>query len=323
MFNWGVIGTGNIARIVCREITGSGRHRVVAVYSRTVERARKFADRFGAKCYADEEAFFADRNIDAVYIATPHSSHYYYLMRCVAHRIPVLTEKPFTVNACQAQAVFDAAKRENVFVCEGMWTRFLPVVKEVRRRTEASAIGEVLSFEGAFTLPLRLIRPFTPERVYKPEYAGGALLDLGVYPISFAQMLMGMPEKTVCSQTIKDGIDCEDNIQLHYKKGASRLFSSFNTLASFTGTIHGSEGKIVLPDFSRPVKAVIHGKNKKEVVRGKKGYVYEFDQCAEDISKGFVESSVISPHDTISVMKIMDECRRQNGLVYPCGIEEL
>lgn len=323
MFNWGVIGTGNIAKTVCRKITKSGRHKVVAVYSRTLEKAQRFADKFGAKCYADEEDFFADKDIDAVYIATPHSVHYYYLLQCVKHKIPVLTEKPFTVNGDQAKAVYDAAEKENVFVCEAMWTRFLPVVRKVAEWVSQGKIGEVQSFEGSFSMPLQIIKPFTPERVYKAEYAGGALLDLGVYPIAFSEMVLGMPDKIVCDQTIENGVDYEDRISLFYKNGVSRLYSSFTGLTSFKGTVFGTKGRIDIPNFSRPVKAVLHNDNGKEVFRGKRSYVFEFDQCAEDIRNGLSESSVMKKENTLNVMKILDECRKQNNLKYPGKAEEV
>lgn len=119
MFRWGVIGTGNIAKIVCDKIEKSKRHKVVAVYSRTQKRAEKFALRYNANCYADKEKFFEDKNIDAIYIATPHSAHYEYLLECINHNIPVLSEKSFTVNEMQAKAVFDLAKQKKSICMRG------------------------------------------------------------------------------------------------------------------------------------------------------------------------------------------------------------
>ena len=133
----------------------------------------------------------ADDNIDAVYIATPHSAHYAYLIDCINHNIPVLTEKSFTVNAAQAKAVFDLAREKKVFVCEAMWTRFAPFLDEVKKWIDEGRIGKIQSFEGKFCMPLKLIKPFVPERVYLAQYAGGSLLDLGVYPISFTHMILG------------------------------------------------------------------------------------------------------------------------------------
>lgn len=324
MFRWGVIGTGNIAKTVCDKIVKSGRHKVVAAYSRTAERAQKFAMRYKAKCYTDKEEFFADDNIDAVYIATPHSAHYAYLIDCINHNIPVLTEKSFTVNFAQAKAVFDLAREKKVFVCEAMWTRFAPFLDEVKKWIDEGRIGKIQSFEGKFCMPLKLIKPFVPERVYLAQYAGGSLLDLGVYPISFTHMLLGKPDKIVCDLTIKDGVDYADDIQLHYPSGVSRLYSSLTDLTSFTGTVYGEKGKIVIPNFTRPKKAYLYVGNKKtDFKKGKCGYVYEFDKCAEDIRAGRTESSVMTAKDTLEVMEIMDECRRQNNLVYPDSVESV
>ena len=301
MFRWGVIGTGNIAKTVCDAIVKSGRHKVVAAYSRTAQRAQKFAKRYGAECYNDKEEFFADKNIDAVYIATPHSAHYAYLIDCINHKVPVLTEKSFTVNLEQAKAVFDLAREKKVFVCEAMWTRFAPFLDEIKKW---------------------IIKPFVPERVYLAEYAGGALLDLGVYPVSFTHMLLGVPDKTVCDMVVQDGIDYADSIRLYYPSGVSNLYSSLTDLTSFTGTVYGEKGKIVIPNFTRPKKAYLYVDGKKvESKKGKCGYVYEFDKCAEDIRAGRIESSVMTSKDTLEVMEIMDECRRQNALEYPDKVE--
>lgn len=324
MFRWGVIGTGNIAKTVCDSIVKSGRHEVVAAYSRTAARAAKFAKRYGAKSYTDKEDFFADKNIDAVYIATPHSAHYLYLIDCINHGVPALCEKSFTVNAEQAKAVFDLAREKKVFVCEAMWTRFAPFLDEVKKWIEDGAIGKVKSFDGKFCMPLKLIKPFVPERVYRAEYAGGSLLDLGVYPVSFAHMLLGVPDKTECDMVVKDGIDYAEDIKLHYADGVCKLYSSLTDLTSFTGTVYGEKGKIVIPNFTRPKKAYLYtGGKKVESKKGKCGYVYEFDKCAEDIRAGRVESSVMTAKDTLEVMRIMDECRRQNALAYPDKVESL
>ena len=324
MFKWGVIGTGSIAKTVCDSIVKSGRHKVVAAYSRTAQRAEKFAKRYGAKCYTDKEKFFADKNIDAVYIATPHSAHYLYLIDCINHGVPALCEKSFTVNAVQAKAVFDLAREKNVFVCEAMWTRFAPFLDEIKKWIADGRIGKVKSFDGKFCMPLKLIKPFVPERVYLAEYAGGALLDLGVYPVSFTHMLLGVPDKTVCDMVVQDGIDYADSIQLYYPSGVSKLYSSLTDLTSFTGTVCGEKGKIVIPNFTRPKKAYLYtGGKKVESKKGKCGYVYEFDKCAEDISAGRIESSVMTSKDTLEVMEIMDECRRQNSLQYPDKVESV
>lgn len=324
MFRWGVIGTGNIAKTVCDAIAKSGRHKVVAAYSRTAARAQKFAKRYGAKCYEDKEKFFADKDIDAVYIATPHSSHYQYLLDCVNHGVPVLTEKSFTVNCGQAKKVFELAKEKKVFVCEAMWTRFAPFLDEVKKWIDDGRIGKVKSFDGKFCMPLNIIKPFVPERVYLPEYAGGALLDLGVYPVSFSHMLLGVPDKTECKMIVKDGIDYADDVRLYYGDGVCNLYSSFCDLTSFTGTVYGEKGKIVIPNFTRPKKAYLYiGGKKKGCKKGKCGYVYEFDRCAEDILAGRTESSVMTARDTLEVMEIMDECRRQNALVYPDNVEKV
>lgn len=322
-FRWGVIGTGMMAKIACREITASGKHEVVAVYSRTYEKARKFSQKYGAKCYADISGFLSDGNIDAVYIATPHSSHYEYMKLCINASKPVLAEKAFTVNAAQAKAVADLSTQKGVFACEAMWTRFQPVVLQVREWIKEGRIGDITSFTGGFATPAIPFKAILSDRLFKPEYAGGALLDVGIYPLSFSHMLLGIPEKIKCDMKIKDGTDVSEEIVLTYKKAECRLFGTFEGLRSFKGVIQGEKGRIVMPNYTRPTRAYLYDQSGKKIktARGKRGYVFEFDAVAEAVAQGKTESGFMPLQDSVEVMKIADECRRLNGLEYPREIE--
>lgn len=324
-FRWGVIGTGTMAKVACRAIAKSGRHEIVAVYSRTYSRADKFAKKYGAKCYTSLAEMLADERVDAVYIATPHSVHYDNMIACIEAVKPVLTEKAFTVNAAQAKSVFDLAESKKVFVCEAMWTRFQPVVLEVADMVERGEIGAVKRFTGGFSTPATWVKSFLSDRLFKPEYAGGALLDVGVYPVSFSQMLLGTPKEIKCSAKIADGIDYSDEITLVYDGAVCDLTCTFEGLRSFKGVIEGEKGKIVISNYTRHKKAVIYGENgeKKRTIRGKRGYVYEFDALADSVRRGELKSRFVSPSDTVEVMKILDECRRQTGLVYPEKVEKI
>ena len=161
-------------------------------------------------------------------------------------------------------------------------------------------------------------------KALKPEYAGGSVLDVGVYPVSFSQMLLGTPKEIKCSAKIADGIDYSDEITLVYDGAVCELTCTFEGLRSFKGVIEGEKGKIVISNYTRPKKAVIYGENgeKKRTIRGKRGYVYEFDALADSVRRGELKSRFVSPSDTVEVMKILDECRRQTGLVYPEKVEK-
>lgn len=323
-FRWGVIGAGMIAKAACAQIAKSGRHEIVAVYSRTYDHALKFAGKYGAKCYATLKDMLEDCNVDAVYVATPHSAHYANALECIEAGKPVLVEKAFTVNAAQAERVFALAKEKRVFVCEAMWTRFQPVVLEVADAIERGEIGAVKRFTGGFSTPATWARPFLSDRLFKPEYAGGALLDVGVYPISFSHMLLGVPDFVECRAELADGIDYRDETILRYAGGAvCELRCTLKGLESFRGVIEGEKGKIVMPNYTRPKKAVIFDENgrKKRVIKGNRGYVYEFDALADSVRRGETESRFMTAKDSVEVMKIMDECRRQTGLRYPERVE--
>ncbi len=322
-FRWGIIGTGNIANVVALEIVKSGRHAISAVFSRTYSRAQQFAQKFGATSYAEIEKFLASPDIDGVYIASPHSAHYANMQKCIQFNKPILCEKAFTVNAKQADAIATLAKERKVFVAEGMWTRFLPAVQQAKQWLDEGKIGEIKSVEASFGMPMKLIKSFISDRVYLPKYAGGSLLDLGVYPISLSEFLFGMPKKLDCKMTILDGIDVYETVKLDYDGFSCFLSSSFKKAQKHTAVIEGSLGKILLPRFSRAKKAVLIQNGKKTVYRNKTGYISEFDSCANDIKQGLTESSVMPLIETCRVMSLLDECRNQNNLAYPAEIEKI
>ncbi len=324
-FRWGVIGAGMIAKVACKEIVKSGRHEIVAVYSRTFEKAEKFAKKYGANCCRTLEEMLEDGRVDAVYIATPHSVHYSNALACIKAGKPVLAEKAFTVNAEQARRVFAAAKEKKVFVCEAMWTRFQPVVLQAREWAENGEIGRITRFEGGFSTPATWVRPFLSDRLFKPEYAGGALLDVGVYPISFSHMLLGVPTSVSCKAKTADGIDYSDEITLTYDGARCDLSCTLEGLKSFKGVIEGEKGRIVMSNYTRPKKAVLYDEkgSKKKTYRAPKGYVFEFDAVADSVARGETESRFMTAADTVEVMEIMDECRRLSGIVYPDDIEKV
>lgn len=225
-----MIGSGRIANTVFKEIAATGRHRVVSVYSRTLEKSKAFASRFGGTAYEDLYAALTAPGVEGAYIATPHSAHYPYILRCIGAGVPVLCEKAFTVNAEQAKAAIDAAKERGVYLAEGMWTRFNPVVRQIAEWIENGETVDVRSITANFCLPLSVARPFVSKRVYLPENAGGSLLDLGVYPLSYAHLFLGMPESIRCDSVLKGGADYDDKIKLLYKNAECELNCSFSRL---------------------------------------------------------------------------------------------
>ncbi len=328
MFNWAIIGTGSIANTVACEITKSGNHCIKAVYSRTLSRAETFAKKFGATAYDNLADCVLDESVQGVYIATPHSAHYPLLLKCIELKKPILCEKSFTVNTKQAQNVYETAQANQVYVCEAMWTRFNPVTKQVLQWIKDGKIGQVKCFKGNFSFP-SFSNKFMLERMWKKEYAGGALLDLGVYPVSYAQMLFGDPTSITCRAKFKGEVDFEDNIKIEFANGAkAKLNCSFLRLRTYTGKIIGTEGKIIIPIFYRPKQAlliqngVIKSRFRREKHNGA-GYIYQFDKVADEMNQHLASSTIMTPSDSIKVMQMMDDIRQQIGLVYPNEIESV
>lgn len=323
-FRWLVIGTGRIANTVMKEITKTERHTVTAVYSRTRSRAERFAKRYGAEVFDDVRTALRSGKADCVYIATPHSVHYEYLIACIEEGMPVLCEKSFTVNAEQAEKVLSLAEEKGVYVTEGMWTRFNPVVKRIRSWVESGKIGVVKDVYANFCLPVDVAKPFISTRVYKAKYAGGALLDLGVYPIAYAQMLLGYPNSITCLMRNQNDVDYDDKILLVYDNAVCHLHSSFDGLKTYGSLIRGSDGYIKSNMFYKPTHARLYvGGKHVESVRCKRGYIYQFDAVAEDVREGKIQNEYMPHSDTLAVMRIMDDCRKQGALVYSDTIEKL
>lgn len=322
-FGWAVVGTGRIANTVMSEIVKSNRHRVVAVYSRTMSKAAAFAKKFDAQAMDSLELALNCKGVEGVYIATPHSVHYQYILRCLEPGVPVLCEKAFTVNAKQAARVVAFAKEKNVYLCEGMWSRFNPVIRQICEWVQNGEIGDIKSISANFSLPLKIAKPFVSDRVYLPQYAGGALLDLGVYPIAYAHMLLGVPDSIECKSRLENGVDFHDEITLRYPSAICNLHCSFDKLESYTSKIVGTKGTISSPMFYKPNSAVLKNDMGTKHAKCKKGYIYQFDAVAKDIREGKKQSSLMPLEHTVQIMKIMDECRSQNGFAYPSDIERL
>lgn len=313
-FRWAYIGSGSIAHSTAREIT-KGNHEIVSVYSRNREKAEAFAERYGAKAYGSfEEAVCCD-DVDGVYIATPHTSHLDYSLRAMRAGKAVLCEKPVGVSSDEVSQMIDTAKQTDTYFCEAMWTWFSDVALTVKRWVKEGRIGEVKSVTINYSFP-GIFMPKT-SRVLTPETAGGALLDVGIYPITYCYNLFGVPEKIECKGILRKGIDIGERVILHYKDFKCKLNISL-LYVNESCTIKGTKGKITLPVFFHMAsKAILKSTDGNEVYKGKTDYITQFDAVAREIKEGRRESVFIPFEATAECMKIMDECRRQMGLVYP------
>lgn len=320
---WGIIGTGGIAESFAADLRQEpAAGELVAIASRTVERAEAFAQRVGApRGYGTHERLVADPEIDAVYIAVPHAAHHCAARLALSADKAVLLEKPFTVNRREAQDLVDLARSRGVFLMEAMWTRFLPHMVAIRRLLSQGRLGElrlVLAEHGVW------FRHDPTHRMFDPALAGGALLDLGVYAISLASMVLGEPAEVIASAAFGDtGVDTQTAVTLRYPGGQQAVTaSSMEAWLPNRATIAGRDARIDLDGmFYRPTSFTLtdrHGAVERyEWTVPGGGMQFEALEVARCLHAGLIESPFMSLDDTVSIMGILDRVRRSVGLRYP------
>ncbi len=316
VFHWCFIGTGKLAGIVAEQICATGRHEIVSVYTRNIEKGRAFAEKFGGRAYESAEEAITAEGVDGVYIVTPHNAHYDYAYQALQHGIPVLCEKAMTSRAEETEALFALAKEKNVYLAEAMWTWFSPIANQVKAWLDEGRFGTIKSVHGDMCVPGAGYAP----RVTDPNTAGGALLDIGVYPITYIYRLFGVPKRIVCNGTVKNGIDTDDHIEMIYPNG-----QTFTVALDLYGDrnggwfeIKGTDASLRISHFHYAKEAVLQLRDGTELrVEGDGGYVNEFDIVAKEIRSGKKESDYVKAAYTIDVMHLLDSCRAQIGLVYP------
>ena len=318
-FRWCFIGAGDLARTVANQLDKSGRHEVVSVYTRNYEKGLAFAEKHGAKAYPTPEEAMTAEGVDGVYIVTPHSSHYKYAKMAIELGVPVFCEKAFTVTAKETDELIALAKEKNVYLCEAMWTWFSESANKTKEWIDEGKIGRVHSAD--FSYHVRTIDK--KGRHTDPKRAGGALLDITIYPVTYAYRLWGTPAAIESVGVIKEGIDHSEKIVFTYpdfKVSISASIADFKGLEKMT--IKGENGEITA-SFYHCCNGVTYKKSlfKKETFRGKgpkfNSYLDEFDAVAEDIRAGRTESKMVPLKATSDVMHILDKIREQIGLEYP------
>ena len=244
-FRWAYIGSGNIAESTARDIL-HGAHSIVSVYGRNEEKVRAFAQKYGAQSFTDFESAVSRADVDGVYIATPHTSHVDYAVRAMRLGKPVLCEKPVGVSVQDVDTLINTAKEENIYFCEAMWTWFSDVALTVKNWVQSGEIGSVKEVVINYAFPGVLMPKNS--RVLMPETAGGALLDIGIYPITYCYNLFGYPKDIRCRGRLKNGIDISETVTLQYDGFDCTLHMSLCTLKE-NCIIKGTKGTVSLPAF--------------------------------------------------------------------------
>lgn len=312
-FKWAYIGNGNIAASTAKSIL-KGNHEIVSVYGRNADKAAAFAEKVGAYAASDAEKAAGFKGVDAVYIATPHTSHVDYALTALNMGKPVLCEKPVAVSAPDVERLINCAKENKTYFAEAMWTWFSDVALTVKKWLLQGRIGKVQEVIIHYSFP-GIMMPKN-SRVLLPETAGGALLDIGIYPITYCYNLFGYPDEIRCRGDVKNGIDISEEVKLMYGDLKCRLYMSLTTLKEDC-VIKGTKGKIKLPMFHMASRAMLKSESGNEVFKGKTDYLTEFTRAAAEIKAGKTESEYIPFSSTLACMRIMDECRRQMNLKYP------
>jgi predicted dehydrogenase len=315
---WGVIGTGGIASTFAGDLPLLEDAEIVAVGSRS----QSGADRFGiANRHASYEALVADPEVDVVYVSTPHPFHHANALLAIRAGKHVLVEKPMTLNAAEARELVAAARSADVFLMEAMWTRFLPHIVEIRTLLLSGTLGDIRTVTADHG---QWFAPDPAHRIFAPELGGGALLDLGVYPVSFASMVLGAPASiTSASDPAFTGVDGQTSVVLRYAAGQHAVLTTTSSaMTANRATIVGTEARIEIDSvFYRPVSFSVIRRDgtttRHEYERVGHGLRYQAAEVARCLRAGLLESPGMPLDESIQIMETMDEVRSQIGLVYP------
>ena len=320
---WGILSTGRIAELFATGLASAPGAELVAVGSRTQESADRFGDQFDIpRRHGSYEDLAADPEVDVIYIGTPHPAHKDATLTCIAAGKNVLCEKPFALNVGEATEMAEAARARGVFLMEAMWTRFRPATVRIREVLDAGSIGEV----NLVTANIGWKSGFDPaSRLYAPELGGGALLDGGVYPLSFVSMVLGAPSQVTGVAVLGNtNVDEQEAISLLHPSGAVACVGvTIRSNPISVATIVGTSGRILVDhDFHKPTSftVFVDGKEPERFeypLDEGNGYQFEAIHVMECLQQGLTESPVMPLDESLSIMRTMDTLREQWGVRYP------
>ncbi|MEU9229988.1 Gfo/Idh/MocA family oxidoreductase [Streptomyces massasporeus] len=323
VLHWGVIAPGGIAASFAGALRAHTEQRIVAVGSRDAGRARAFADRFGIPAaYGSYAEVLDDVRVDIVYIASPHSEHLAQALQAVEAGKHVLVEKAFTRNAREAEQLIESARAKGVFCMEAMWTRFLPHIDVVRQILDLGLLGEVRTVTADHG---QFMDPATAHRLFAPELAGGALLDLGVYPVSFASMVLGpFASLTTVGDTTPTGVDAQASVVVTNDAGAHGVLNTtLHARTPTTASISGTRARLEIEGaFYAPATVRLIGRSNELLGyhvpdRREGGLCYEAAEAARCVAAGKTESDLMPLDETLRVMRALDRIRADLGVTFP------
>lgn len=324
LVRWGILGAGGIAHKMAEAIGQAEGNELVAVAARDAARAREFAAQYGARSsYGSYADLGADDQVDVVYIATTHPHHRDQALAMIEAGKAVLVEKPLSLNAAQATEVLDAAKAKGVFAMEAMWMRLQPLMRRLSEIVAAGEIGDVVKVSADLPVPF----PYDANhRLFDLDNGGGALLDLGVYPATFAWLFLGRPDTVhVMGSLAETGADHVAAMQWGYENGAiAHVYTTSQGCGPIQATVMGRNGWISIPPkfHSYPSRALVHRGDhldftEEEIDLPSRGYVHQVEEVARCLRAGLLESPLVTHEDTIGILEVLDAARIELGVHYP------
>lgn len=316
--NIGILGTGSIAGKLADAINRVEGARLYAVASRELDKSRSFAEKYGATVwFGNYEDLYKCDDVDLVYVATPNSFHKRHTIDALNNNKAVLCEKPFALDSEESKEMIKTAKENDLLLVEAMWTKYFPAVKKLKEVVDSGALGDIVTVQGDLSYPMGSDK----ERLIRKDLGGGALLDLGVYPITLTHFILGKPDFIQASATMAStGVDESTYVILKYNSGAQAILStSFNAVSTKEFLVCGTKGWIRLNDnlgYPKSISCFIEGvgEEHKQFPWPYLGYEYQVQGLVEDFEKGVKESSTVRISDTLEIMDILDNIRAIIGL---------
>lgn len=326
-FNVGIIGAGGIAGVMAETLKKMSGVKCYAISSRSLEKAQEFGEKYNVKkCYGSYEEMLMDKKVDLVYIATPHSEHYEHTKLCIQYKKPILCEKAFMANAEQAKEICAMAEQEQVFLTEAIWTRYMPMLAIIKEVLASDVIGDVKMVTGNLAYKIDHV-----ERMVNPTLAGGALLDLGVYIINWASMILGADIEKVESsmQKTDTGVDRQESITIQYENGAMAVLNcSMSGWSDRMGCIYGTKGYAIVENINNFESMRVYNDKHEEIADYKRpkqisGYEYEVEACIRALNEGWLQCPEMPHNESIRIMEVMDGLRNTWGIHFPFEKEQV
>ncbi len=321
LIRWGIVGPGRIAHSFAKDLKLIPGGKLTAVASRNLVNAEAFANEYGAEHrFGSYEDLFRSDTVDAIYIATPHTSHAALSIAAMNHGKHVLCEKPMGINQDEVSQMIDAADRNQVFLMEALWSRFNPTIKKVKQLVQAGHIGQVQYLHADFAF-YALDRDENG-RLLNPDLAGGSILDIGIYPIFLSYLILGVPKLIQASSKMyKTGAEVQTSMLFDYEDAQALLYSGLTSKSSMRAEISGTEGSIFIHPRWHEAQGYSIDKDGNlvsyDLPTNGKGYSYEIEEVHDCLHSGKLQSDLWSHQNSMDLAMILDTVRERSGISFP------